>query len=181
MTFAYPHLRLRLYWDTLQYMVYFSLYWLSVNCGLWWQIKSTWRVNWKVLLLVNCCKFNILLGPNLLWLRMIQWYMKNNLQSKCHLPIEQRLKLLYWRGNLWVNLTVSASPASQRLNVGNLVWKLGKIGLLVSLSEPDLVPRVNAARFSLLFKLYLNFRRLLSHHVMRLLSWSHNWTVWFMF
>lgn len=47
-----------------------------------------------------------------------------------------------------------------------------KIGLLVSLcvlSETDLVPRVNTARFSLFFKLYLNFRQLLSHYVMRLL------------
>lgn len=82
----------------------------------------------RFLLLVNCCKFNILPGPNLLWLRMIQWYMKNNLQSKCHLPIEQRLKLLYWR----VNLTVSASPASHHHGsmCGNVVWKLKKLACL---------------------------------------------------
>lgn len=29
----------------------FSLYWL--NCGLYWTFKSSWRVNWKALLLVS--------------------------------------------------------------------------------------------------------------------------------
>lgn len=79
--------------------------------------------------------------------------MKNNLQSKCHLSIEQRLKLLYWRVNLTRCFTGLTPP---RLNVWEFGVEIEKIGLLVSLcalSEPDLVPRVNTACFSLLFKL----------------------------